>query len=314
MDLGIQIEPQLGYRYDEILAIGRAGERSGFTRLWLSDHFFLNPEAVTTDCLEVWTALAALARELRTIRIGPMVSAQSYRNPALLAKTAAAVDRLSGGRLDFGVGAGWKEVEYRAYGYAFPSPARRVAELVDTLEICVRMWREERATYRGPAYSVVDALCAPKPLQSPLPIWVGGTKPRMLRVIARYATWINHGGPSVDNTLAGIEARQRAVDAACLAVRREPGTLHRSAFLSVVTAPTAAAVDALVAELAGQANQTPERWRAARPAAIVGPPDAVADRLRAYARLGIEHANLLLPYRRELEAVEALRTVVPALA
>src|SRR5256885_17145147 len=107
MDLGVQIEPQFGFRYADILAIGQAGETAGFTRLWLSDHLFLNADAVRTDCLEAWTALAALARDLRTIRIGPMVSCQSYRNPALLAKRAAGIDHLSGVRGEFGVGAGW---------------------------------------------------------------------------------------------------------------------------------------------------------------------------------------------------------------
>src|SRR5256714_9896513 len=133
MDFGIQVEPQFGFGYDDIVAIGRAGERAGFSRLWLSDHLFLGPDAIGTDCLEAWTALAALARDLRTIRIGAMVTCQSYRNPALLAKIAAGVDHLSGGRLEFGVGAGWKEIEYKAYGYKFPEAGLRVDELVDTL-------------------------------------------------------------------------------------------------------------------------------------------------------------------------------------
>src|SRR5260221_9572884 len=123
MDLGIQIEPQFGFSYDDIVAIGRAGEQAGFSRLWLSDHLFLNADAVRTDCLEAWTALAALARDLRTIRIGAMVTCQSYRNPALLAKIAAGVDHMSGGRLEVGVGAGGKDVEYKAYRYPFPEPA-----------------------------------------------------------------------------------------------------------------------------------------------------------------------------------------------
>src|SRR5258708_38526657 len=108
MDLGVQIEPQFGFSYDDILGIGRAGETAGFTRLWLSDHLFLNAEAVRTDCLEAWTALAALGRDLREIRIGPMVSCQSYRNPALLAKMAAGIDQLSGGRPDVRVRPGRK--------------------------------------------------------------------------------------------------------------------------------------------------------------------------------------------------------------
>jgi alkanesulfonate monooxygenase SsuD/methylene tetrahydromethanopterin reductase-like flavin-dependent oxidoreductase (luciferase family) len=313
MDLGIQIEPQFGFSYDDILAIGRAGEAAGFTRLWLSDHLFLNADAVRTDCLEAWTALAALGRDLRTIRIGPMVSCQSYRNPALLAKMAAGIDQLSGGRLEFGIGAGWKEIEYHAYGFPFPAAPQRVDELADTIEICIRMWTDEKATYAGKRYSVTDALCAPKPSQAPLPIWVGGSKPRILRIAAKYAHWMNH--TAGDMTPTGVRVRQEALDSACRDKKRDPKTLKRSAFLSVIVGATPADVDALVADAAGRAKLTPEQWRAARPSAIVGTPDAVAKRLREYAAVGIDHVNALFPYTHEREMVELLgRTVVAALA
>jgi alkanesulfonate monooxygenase SsuD/methylene tetrahydromethanopterin reductase-like flavin-dependent oxidoreductase (luciferase family) len=313
VDLGIQVEPQLGFSYEDIVAIGTAGERAGFTRLWLSDHLFMNANAVKTDCLEAWTALAALARDLKTIRIGPMVTCQSYRNPALLAKIAAGVDRLSKGRLEFGIGAGWKELEYRAYGYEFPEPAVRVDELVDTLEICVRMWSEDKATYAGKRYSITDALCAPKPLQAPLPIWIGGSKPRILRIAAKYAHWMNH--TAGDLTPSGVRVRQEALDSACRDRKRDPKTLKRSAFLNVIVGATARDVDALVADAAARAKLTPEQWRAARPSAIVGTPKDAIARLREYAAIGIEHVNALFPYTREREMVELLgREAVAALA
>jgi len=312
VDLGVQIEPQFGFSYDDILTIGRTGEKAGFTRLWLSDHLFLNADAVRTDCLEAWTTLAALARDLRTIRIGPMVSCQSYRNPALLAKMAAGIDQLSGGRVEFGIGAGWKEIEYKAYGFPFPEAPQRVDELVDTIEICIRMWTEEKASYTGKRYSIADALCAPKPAQTPFPIWIGGSKPRILRIAAKYAHWMNH--TAGDMTPAGVRVRQEALDAACRDKKRDPKTLKRSAFLSVIVGATARDVDALVADAAGRAKLTPEQWRAARPSAIVGTPDIVAKRLREYGAVGIDHVNALFPYTREREMVELLgRTVVPAL-
>lgn len=309
MDLGIQIEPQFGFSYDDIVGIGKAGEAAGFTRLWLSDHLFLDPDAVRKDCLEVWTALAALARDLKTIRIGPMVSCQSYRNPALLAKTAAGVDVMSGGRLEFGIGAGWKEVEYKAYGYEFRPAPMRVDELVDTIEICTRLWREEKATYHGKRYSIDDALCAPKPVQSPLPIWVGGSMPRILRIAAKYGHWMNH---TKAVTLDSVRLRQEALDAACRDRKRDPKSLKRSAFLTIVVGVTAKDVHALVADTAGRAKQTPEEWRAERPAAIVGTPDQVTARLREYAKVGIDHVNALFPYTREREMVELLGREVVA--
>jgi alkanesulfonate monooxygenase SsuD/methylene tetrahydromethanopterin reductase-like flavin-dependent oxidoreductase (luciferase family) len=313
VDLGIQIEPQFGFGYDDIVAIGGAGERAGFTRLWLSDHLFLNGEAVRTDCLEAWTALAALARDLKAIRIGAMVTCQSYRNPALLAKIAAGVDHMSGGRLEFGIGAGWKELEYKAYGYEFPEPAVRVDELVDSLEICLRMWTHDKASYAGKRYSVTDALCAPKPVQSPLPIWIGGSKPRIFRIAATYAHWMNH--TAGDMTPAGVRVRQDALDVACRDRKRDPRTLKRSAFLSLVIGATARDVDALVADAAGRAKLTPDQWRAARPSAIVGTPQDAITRLREYTKIGVDHVNALFPYTHEREMVELLgRDTVAALA
>lgn len=312
MDLGIQIEPQFGFSYDDIVGIGKAGEDSGFSRLWLSDHLFLDPDAVRTDCLEAWTALAALSRDLTRIRIGAMVTGQSYRNPALLAKIAAGVDQMSGGRLEFGIGTGWKEVEYKAYGYEFPPAPVRVDELVDTIEICTRLWRDDKATYHGKRYSIDDALCAPKPVQSPLPIWIGGSKPRILRIAAKYGHWMNH---TKTMTLDSVRLRQEALDAACRDRKRDPKSLKRSAFLTIVAGETAKDVDALVADTAGRAKQTPAEWRAERPAAIIGTPDQVTARLREYAGIGIDHVNALFPYTREREMVELLgRGVVAALA
>src|SRR5439155_303309 len=147
----------------------------------------------------------------------PMVTSQSYRNPALLAKIAAGVDQVSGGRLEFGVGAGWKAAEYKAYGYAFPDAPTRVTQLVETLEICTRMWGEPKATYRGTHYRIEEALCAPKPLQKPLPIWVGGTKPRVMRVAAKYAHWFNMSDPSnpIEPRIADLN---RLLPAACKAI------------------------------------------------------------------------------------------------
>src|SRR5207247_10550578 len=114
------------------------------------------------------------------------VARLSLRRQVLLVKIAAAVDVMSGGRLEFGVGAGWKEIEYRAYGYPFPDGPTRVTQLIETLEICTRMWREKRATFHGKHYRIDDALCSPKPTQKPMPISIGGSKPRTLRAARRY--------------------------------------------------------------------------------------------------------------------------------
>jgi alkanesulfonate monooxygenase SsuD/methylene tetrahydromethanopterin reductase-like flavin-dependent oxidoreductase (luciferase family) len=280
--------------------------------LWVSDHLFLGPDAVATDCLEAWTLLAALAVDTKTIRIGPMVTSQSYRNPALLAKIAAGVDHMSGGRLEFGVGAGWKEVEYTAYGYEFPDAPTRLTQLVETLEICTRLWKEPKATYRGKHYRIEEAVCSPKPLQRPLPIWIGGTKPRVMRIAAKYADWFNMSDPS-----SAIEPRiaelNRTLPEACRAVGRDPATLKRSLFIQVLAAPTRREVDEIAGELGSRTKMSGADWLTSRPGMIVGTPDEVGGRLRAIAAAGIDHANILFPYTFEVIGVRALREIAPSL-
>jgi F420-dependent oxidoreductase-like protein len=304
----VQIEPQFGFSYERIRDIARAAHQAGFTRLWVSDHLLLNREAVATDCLEAWTLLAALARDTEGIRIGPMVTAQSYRNPALLAKIAAGVDHMSGGRLEFGLGAGWKEVEYAQYGYAFPEAGVRVTQLVEALEICTRLWRDDRATFHGEHYRVDDAVCAPKPLQRPLPIWIGGSKPRVMRIAARYAQWFNV--TILPGRLADrIASLNDGLEAACRAERRDPRTLGRSMFLYAIPGKTRAAVDAMVEEVARRQNTTREKWFADRPGAIVGTIDEIAGQFRELRAGGVDHGNVMFPYQYELEAIEALAPI-----
>ena len=291
MDLGVQIEPQFGFSYADVVGIAREAETAGFRALWVSDHLFLGADAVATDCLEAWTLLAALAVDTKKIRIGPMVTSQSYRNPALLAKIAAGVDQMSGGRLEFGIGAGWKEIEYKAYGYEFPDAPTRVTQLVETLEICTRLWSEPKASYRGKHYRIEEAVSSPKPLQKPLPIWVGGTKPRVMR----------------------IAELNKELPAACKAVGRDPATLKRSLFIQVLVAPTRRELDEIAGELGARAKTSGAEWLKARPAMIVGTPDEVGAKLRGIAAGGIDHANVMFPYKFEAAGVRALREVARAL-
>ena len=308
MDLGVQIEPQFGFKFDDILAIALDAERAGFTRLWVSDHLFLDPNAVNTDCLEAWTLLAALAVRTERIRIGPMVTAQSYRNPALLAKIAASVDVMSKGRLDFGLGAGWKDVEYRAYGYEFPDAPTRVTQMIETLEICTRMWKDDRATYQGKHYHIENALCSPKPVQKPLPVWIGGSKPRVMRAAAKYGHAFNI---TVSASAPGdLPDRLRDLDEACRAEKRDPKTLLRSAFLVACVGKTRAEADARLDEIAKRQKTDRKGYLASRPGLIFGTPDEAAEKLRSYADSGIGHANIMFqPLGSERDQIAALDAI-----
>ncbi|TMC72055.1 MAG: TIGR03560 family F420-dependent LLM class oxidoreductase [Chloroflexi bacterium] len=313
MDLGIQIEPQFGFKFEDILAIALDGERAGFARLWVSDHLFLDENALSTDCLEAWTVLAALAVRTERIRLGPMVTSQSYRNPALLAKIAADVDVMSRGRLDFGLGAGWKEVEYRAYGYEFPDAPTRVTQMIETLEICARMWKDERATYHGTHYRIDNALCSPKPVQKPLPIWIGGSKPRVMRAAAKFGHAFNI---TVSASAPGeLPDRLRDLDQACAAEKRDPKTLLRSAFLIACVGATRADAESRLDRIAARAKTDRAGVLKQRPGLVFGAAEDAVAKLRSYAQQGIGHINLMFqPYGTEREQIAALAGVPAQLA
>ena len=314
MDLGVQIEPQFGFTFDDVVAIANDARAAGFTRLWVSDHLFNDADAETTDCLEAWSLLAALAVKTEGIRIGAMVTCQSYRNPALLAKIAADVDVMSGGRLEFGVGAGWKEIEYRAYGYPFPDGPTRVTQLIETLEICTRMWKEQRATFHGKHYRIDDALCSPKPLQKPLPIWIGGSKPRVMRAAARYASAFNFNlGTSAQTET--LKTAMRQMDEICRGAQRDPSTLLRSSFLMSTVGSTSARSDALLKEFAAAQGTTSAKILEQRPGLLRETPERALSRLREYAAVGIAHANIMFqPYGSEREQIAALAGITAKLA
>ena len=313
MDLGVQIEPQFGFTFDDVVAIANDARAAGFTRLWVSDHLFNDADAETTDCLEAWSLLAALAVKTEGIRIGAMVTCQSYRNPALLAKIAADVDVISGGRLEFGVGAGWKDFEYRAYGYPFPDGPTRVTQLIETLEICTRMWREKRATFHGKHYRIDDALCSPKPTQKPLPIWIGGSKPRIMRAAARYASAFNFNlGTSAQTET--LKTAMHQMDEICRGAQRDPSTLLRSSFLMSTVGSTSARSEALLNEFAKQQGTTPAKILEQRPGLLRETPERALSRLREYAALGIAHANIMFqPYGSEREQIAALGSITSKL-
>ncbi|UCE11258.1 MAG: TIGR03560 family F420-dependent LLM class oxidoreductase [Candidatus Thorarchaeota archaeon] len=190
---GVHIEPQLGYTYSQALAIAKEAERLGYESFWCSDHLFLNQNSAEQNCLEAWTLLAALAAETETIRLGTTVTCNSYRHPSLLAKIAASVDMISNGRLWFGYGAGWKKIEYKAYGYDFPKVQVRMDMMEEALEIIKLLWTEPSPTYKGKHYSIENAFSAPKPIQKPHPpILIGGDgEKRTLKAVAKYADYCN---------------------------------------------------------------------------------------------------------------------------
>ena len=140
-NFGIQIEPQLGFDYKSVKQIAIEGEKLGYDSIWSSDHFFLHNKAENVNCMEVWTLLAALASATKKIRIGSLVACNSYRYPSVLAKIVATLDLISNGRVIFGIGAGWKESEYRAYGISFPAVRERIDRFEEAIKIIKLLYR-----------------------------------------------------------------------------------------------------------------------------------------------------------------------------
>ncbi len=232
MKVGIQIEPQMGYTYQEIVTLARASEDAGFYSFTVSDHFFGNIQSVEKLAYDAWTLLALLVPQTKRIRLGTLVTCHSYRNPAQLAKIVATLDNASNGRIEFGIGAGWKESEYEAYGYPMTSSKTRVFQLREAIQIIDLLWTEERPSFQGEYYSIKETMFLPKPVQKPrIRIWVGNQKlktPIMEEIIARYADGLNYDSETPEDF---AEKKKRMRDA-CEKVGRDFDELKWSIYLT----------------------------------------------------------------------------------
>ena len=234
MRISVKLAPT--FAYAELEQFWRAADDLGFEAVWNYDHFYGLVDN-TKPTHEGWTTLAAMAVVIRTARVGCMVTGVTYRNPAILAKMAVTVDHISGGRLDFGIGAGWHEDEHRGYGIEFPSAGTRVAMLDEALTVIRRLWTEESVSFEGRFYTLQDALCEPKPIQRPHPpIVVGGSKSKMLRVIARHADEWNM--PSHQGPQEWGEASARLTEACAEVGRTPPPSVVRSSFSCTRATPS----------------------------------------------------------------------------
>jgi probable F420-dependent oxidoreductase len=291
-------------------------EELGFDSVWVSDHFFYSfarygADPAPIDALEPLTSLAALATRTDRVRLGVLVLGAPFRHPGLVAKMAATIDQASGGRLELGMGAGWLEEEFRAFGYRFGSIGERFEALEDALAILDGLFRggDEPVTAGGRTASVHDARLLPAPVQRPIPVWVGGKGgPRLLRAAARHAAGWNVVWRFTDDWYRG---KLDDVAAACGATGRDPATFRRTVGLY-----------SLVGEGERAAEAVFERGRAGMPGGAMdadtyggwcdetlsGSPERVLDRLATLGSMGVEEvvvAPWVLPFAvREPEQVE----------
>ena len=212
--------------WERTVAVARQADELGFDSIWAFDHFHTTPDPTDEMTFESFTTLSALAAVTTRVRLGHIVACASFRNPALHAKMITTMDLISGGRMELGIGGGWKEAEWVAYGYEFPETKERLGYLADALEIVTRMMEPGRATYEGRYASVRGAINLPKPLQQPrVPIMVGGNGRNVTwRLAAKYADELNLDGMAPDDVPEALEViRQR-----CEEIGRDPDSLRVS--------------------------------------------------------------------------------------
>ena len=276
---------QANRSWDEVLERFELAEALGFDHAWLVDHLLDTDGPSSHPCHEAWTLLAAIAARTERIRLGVLVTSNTFRHPAILAKEAVTVDHISRGRLILGLGAGWHEGEHRHFGIELPPPAERVDRLEEAIQVIRALSSGDRVDFDGRHYRLDGATLEPKPLQSPIPLLIAAHRPRMIRLAARYAdqwdTFPQMGGTATDGVTESIEERVRRFDAAALDAGRDPSTIRRS---------TWAEAEAMSSE------------------------DAYAGFVRSHARLGFTDFMTVLPAAGARSALDGIAgRTIPAL-
>lgn len=274
---------------EALTRVARTADELGYRSVALGDHFHTVPQPAQEKTFECWTTSAAVARDTQRVRIG-QVTCNGFRNPALLAHMASTVDVLSHGRLDFGIGAGWYEHEYRAYGYDFPDTAERLRRLGEAVQVILAMWTQDEVVFEGKYYHVRGAINQPKGVQQPhIPLLIaGGGEQVTLRLVAQYGDACNIGG-----ALETIERKLAVLRAHCAEVGRDYDRIRRTSVAMCAIAATEEQARAKIpAGLQG-------RQQAA--GALIGTPETIRRRLDELEAAGIQEVILGFPDVLDLE-------------
>lgn len=293
---------------------------SAWDSLWVYDHFHTVPVPTSEATHEAWSLMSAYAATTSRIKLGQMCTAMSYRNPVYLAKVAATADIISGGRVQMGIGGGWYEHEWRAYGYGFPSAGERLGRLDEGVQIMRDAWRDGKVSFDGKHYQVDGAIVEPKPLQQGgLPLWIaGGGEKVTLRIAAKYAQYTNFTSEP-----AGFAHKSQLLADHCRDVGTDYGAIVRSANFNAVIGDSEADVTDRIDRI--RARQVSKANPAAvdsmlnmlkAPESASGTPEQVVEKLKGMRELGCEYAILYFPEaaydRSGIELFE--REVIPALS
>ena len=298
LHFGVQLQAQRTSWADYAAAV-KAVEQLGYGSVWNFDHLLPFSGADDGACFETLTTLSAMALLTERVRIGSLVNGVLYRDPATLAKAAAQVDEMSGGRLDFSLGAAWAEREFKAYGIDFPPLEERHARLDEALEIVKLLWSQPRTTFHGRYYRIEDAPCEPKPVQSPHPpITVGGMGLATVRLVAKHATRFNMIG-SPEKCADRIQKLERF----CAEIGRDPAGIEFSLHPNVAVAASRARSRS--PGRPGRRRQRRSTWTANRASWVIGDPADVTAALRQYIDLGINHFVFAFGYPFDMAVLAA---------
>jgi probable F420-dependent oxidoreductase len=293
--VGLQLpEVERVVRWPEYLEMARTAESVGFDTLWLGDHLLYRwPGRAPRGPWEAWTMLAALAASTSRIRLGPLVAATAFHSPAMLAKLAATVDEVSEGRLVLGLGAGWNETEFAAFGFPFD---HRIDRFEEAFTIIRTLLRDGAIDFAGRYYQARDCELLPRPARrGGPPILIGSSGPRMLRITMPHADAWNVWYADIGNSPAGLPPYLERVDAACREVGRDPAAVERTAAVQV--------------RLPRGRGRVMGSSKGAGLPPLAGEPAHIAEGLRAYARLGLAEVQLVVD-PIDLGSIEALAAVL----
>ena len=279
LKVGVQLpEVERVVRWPELVEMAKAAESIGLDSIWVGDHLlYRDADGQSRGPWEAWTMLAGLAAATSRIALGPLVASTSFHEPAMLAKMAATVDEISGGRLILGLGAGWNETEYRAFGFPYD---RRISRFQEAFTIIRTLLREGAIDFAGEFYQVRDCELQPRPRPGGPPLLVGSIGERMLSIALPHVDAWNGWYDWFGNTTAGLAPILEQVDRACRAVGREPGAVERTVALHV----------RMTGWLGRPANdQTAQAFTP-----IAGSAEEIAAALRGFADVGVGHVQLVL--------------------
>ena len=304
MDLRIFTEPQQGASYDDLLAVARAAERLGFDAFFRSDHYLvMGDHDGLPGPSDAWITLAGLARDTRTIRLGTLVTAATFRLPGPLAITVAQVDAMSGGRVELGLGAGWFEAEHTAYGIPFPSVAERFDRLEEQYAVIAGLWATPIGAtfdFDGQHYQLTGSPALPKPVQSPPPLIVGGGGPRRTPALAaRYAQEFNAPFSSVQDTAAAFSR----VRAACEDAGRDSDSLVYSAAQVLCCGRDEAEISRRAAAIGREVDELRENG-------LAGTPDEVVAKALTFGAAGAARLYLQVLDLSDLDHLELVAAEV----